>query len=365
MIVCLIAGVCICACTADTLPEETEDKEELLLQIQPSVSDEPATRTPVVTFNNKNDIAMFIFPNGKYSNDAGIDGSEEYKPIPEYSRIITKYASTTAWQYTLNDNIQTPNLYLKRNAGAVDLFAYYPYIATQKATRLDQILFKIGTTMSTNYDYMVPDAQDGKYTVDPKKYEGVIDNVTGKPTKYCELPIAFHHIMSQLEFKFTPSFWGQDLYPNFQLKCTTQGGQPANVIGMEGNYSCLNGIVTPTKYVSELKYTGQDIPIRTSENLQPSTQGFVLPSIELDKDAEDIIMSITISFNLAGPQPIQTVPFEIHLKSFAITDETGKIRYGLLPGYKCTIAVKIDNFVKYTGKPVMVKWTEEETEIPI
>lgn len=355
--ICLTAA-CVCACTTDTLPEALEMQEDLCLQILPSVSDVTVkTRKSIntTTFDKGANIAMFIFPKDGYDPSLGIDASTSYAPIPQYNRIDLVVSPNGSLSYTpVGFTTPTPSLYLKRNAGPVDLYAYYPN-TSEKATHLEAIPFTLGRTNISNHDYMLP--VEGKSTVDPNAYGTNIS---------CELPLTFYHIMSQLEFRFIPSFWGQDLFPNFYLNCT-RNGQPAEVIGTKGTFSFTTGVVTPTSWASEQVFSGEYIPIQGL--LTPSVQGVIFPSIELDQADDDIKMSIEIRFNEQkpgqDPVPIQTEPYEISLKSLTATDKDGNKRHGLLPGYKYVINVKIDNFVKYSGVPSMVKWTDVPMEIPI
>lgn len=352
IILCLTAA-CVCACTTESLPEMQED---LCLRIRPFVSDVvPTTRLSIntPTFEKGANIAMFIFPKDGYNPSVGIDASPSYPPIPQYNRVDVYISNKGDLSYTpVGFTTPTPSLYLKKNAGPVDVYAYHPN-TSEKAIYLEAIPFTLGNKSTTNYDYMLP--IEGVQTVDPASYTG----------NNCDLPLTFYHIMSQLEFRFTPSFWGQDLFPTFHLKCT-RNGQPIEVIGTKGTYSYTTGIVTPTAWASEQVFSGEYIPILGS--LAPSAQGVIFPPIELSESDDDIIISVEISFNEQkpgqDPVPIQTEPYQISLKSLTAGTDGNK-RYGLLPGYKYVINVKIDNFVKYSGVPSMVKWTDVPMEIPI
>lgn len=354
---CLIV-VCMCACTTDTLLEASGASEDLSLHIQPSVSDVTATtRKPVdkSTFEDPANVALFVFPENGYDPTAGIDGSTPYEPIPQYSRINLSISKDGSLSYMPEGfTTPTPSLYLKKNAGPVDVYAYHPK-TYEKAIYLEEIPFTLGKTYTSNHDYMLP--LEGKQTVDPADY--------GTANK-CDLPLTFYHIMSQLEFRFTPSFWGQDLFPHFYLKCT-RNGQPAEVIGTKGTYAFTTGLVTPTDWASEQTFSGTYISIQGL--LRVSTQGIILPPIELKPADDDIELSIEIRFNGQNTGqdtvPIQTEPYKISLKSLTATDGSGNKRYGLLPGYKYVINIQIDNFVKYSGVPSMVKWTDVPMEIPI
>lgn len=354
--ICLTAA-CVCACTTDSLPGMQED---LCLRIQPSVSDVvPTTRFSIntPTFKQGADIAMFIFPKDGYDSSLGIDGSPSYLPIPEYNRIDVSISPSPDEILTYTPagfTTPTTSLYLKKKAGSVDVYAYYPR-TSEKAIYLEAIPFTLGNTSGKNYDYMLP--LEGKQTVDPVSY-GTANS--------CDLPLTFYHIMSQLEFRFTPSFWGQDLFPTFYLKCT-RNDLPAEAIGTKGSYSYTTGIVTSTAWASEQVFEGEYIPIQGL--MKTSFQGIIFPPIELGENDDDITISVGISFNVQKPGqdpiPIQTEPYKFSLKSLTVTDADGNKRYGMLPGYKYVINVKIDNHVKYSGVPSMVKWTDVPIEIPI
>lgn len=342
------------ACT-DSTPDEQKGREDFSLQIFPQVTNVVVnSRTPVnETVIKKGDVGISIFPQDGYNTDKGIDGSTLYEPIPEYKRIRMSIDGNTC-TYTTTEASESPAIYLKKNAGAVDLYAYYPYTTTL-TYNLDKIPFTIGKNKDTNFDYMVPNG--GKRTVDP------MDN-DNKDKNTCSIPIEFKHIMTQLEFRVTPSFWGQDLLPTFILytKDANDLVTPVSKIATQGTYSCIDGSMQYSKYESTFAYTGDYIDATTS--LTTSKQGFVIPPIEWKSGEPEVSLFIEIRFNRTTPSPVQTEPYAFNLKDWPVTDG-GTTRYGLLPGYKYVINATIDNFVKYSGVPSRVEWTDVPMDFPI
>lgn len=353
------------SCTnSEELVADSQEAADLKLQIAPVLSDIYTTRSPQndKILNDRTEFAISIFPSGKYDDALGIDGSDTYPPIPEYKRIdvtttIKEKVPTYSYQ-PIGLSSSFPALYLKRKEGAVDVYVYHPYDAFHPTKRLEAIPFVLGDTVTTNYDYMIP--KEGMQTVDP-----TADAL--KDLNACKLPVTFNHIMTQLEFRFTVSFWGQDLIPSITLNCIDKDSStPVKKIAMKGSYSFTTGalVYDNDAMASEFTYKGIIIPVASGMGAG-YTQGIVIPPIEL-KDADaNIEMSVSIKFNKVNPQPVQETPYSFTLKSLKATDEEGNTRYGLLPGYKYIFNVTIDNFVKYNGVPTKVKWTDVPSEIPI
>lgn len=342
------------ACTDNDTGDMKESKE-LSLQILPTVSNLVVkNRGPVGEKTLKEGtIGLSIFSKDGYSTTNGIEGSSLYEPVPEYKRMQIQIEEANKYTYTPEGFTEAlPAIYLKKNAGPVDIYAYHPATTTGKTEYLDKIPFTLGSEKRNNFDYMI--AAGGKYTVDPM-------DAANKDKSTCTVPLEFRHIMAQLEFRVTPSFWGQDLLPTFIISTKAADNTPLQKIATKGSYSFFDGSMEYTTLDSKFSFTGDFINATT--NLYTTIQGFVIPPIEWKDGEPEIYLSIEIQFN-TKPSPVQTESYTFNLKELSAIDGT-TTRYGLLPGYKYVINATIDNFVKYSGIPYKVEWTDVPMDFPI
>lgn len=268
--------------------------------------------------------------------------------LPGYSNIkaLLRSANINAppyyqvkWEFTpAGSSSFTPSLGVFKNRGGLDFYAYYPYNENVNETNIDAIPFTVGTTDATNIDYMRSKILD----INPTQSEVAITPV-------------FDHVMTMLNFNVGTSYLGPMKLNYIKLEASD------DIFVMKGTYSAVNGKVTPnlSSKTNTLKIEyNKVVPMYAEEQTNPPFQfAMMIPEIIVD-DACLTTMTVTFNFDTDMQLIEGGGSYTLNLRDIVTNDG----RRGFVQGYQYVFTVKIDNYIKYSGYPVINKdWSTADT----
>ena len=311
------------------------------------------------TGTNRSAIGVCIYPAGYPLN-----ASTPYYVLPGYHNIrgtgvapssdpAPNSGYATSWRYLPHGAATTNAAYVTNAIGLsttltetsdeVDVYGYYPYMDDINRHNLTNYPFTVGTTDSTNYDFMYT----GKITVNPTP--------AGTPDLYP--PFQFKHAMTVLQFRMQTSFTGPIRVDHIKLKAVDKatGLVPASIFAKSGFVNLVTGALTidpsPANYSSELSIDFKKTITRkspTSTFVDPTSCCFVFPEITGRSDVKIVVDIVFSDPNDPSGQRIliapenTTNPVEIDLSGTSFGGDLRK-------DYRYIFNMMLDNYIKYTN----------------
>lgn len=303
------------------------------------------------------------------STRARIDGTWQF-PILEYGLYVEGVnAQTTAWYHGIGyDNIMAmrdkgkdydhytawkftpkgaPNyafyIGLFKNRGPVTFYAMSPYNAGFSAVNRE-----IAFDVRNNVDYLYT----GPVAVDPDVLSSL------RPV------MNFKHAMTLIELAVSTTMVGTLYVTGVTFETLDSSGNPAAMFYMTGKFNPITGKVTPdagsltSKLEQNDRIAVEYIGDKASSPICTYIPFFV-PQMNYTAGS-GAKLKMTVRFEYSDKEA-QQHDDEIFGSGSSVTfrlDDilTGGTAQGFLAGYRYYFPVKVDNFIKYFGYPVVQEW---------
>lgn len=265
-----------------------------------------------------------------------------------YGNILARRGKNTnltysAWEFSLKGRQAARHIGLFRHRGPVTVYGMHPYVK--------------------DFDISAPETNFDVYNGIDYMYTGPVE-IDPSVGPDLNKTLTFKHAMALIEMRISTTMAGTLYVTGLKMETLDAGGTPVELFRTKGRFNPITGSVTPDagSATSELR-TNRTVAVEY-ENAGGTSPGytslsFVVPRADYTAGT-GARLKMTVYFQYrdeSGTVQDDEIFGSGSSVTFGLDDiMTGGAAQGFLPGYRYSFPVRVDNFIKYFGYPVVQDW---------